>query len=1062
MDTTQEYLRKIEKALQRGDATEHTHRPALKELIESISHGVVATNEPRRIECGAPDFIITNRQVPIGYIEAKDVGKSLDEAERSEQLKRYRESLGNIILTDYLEFRWFLGGEHRLTARLGSVGADNRIQRNRQGIEQVGHLLTSFLDARVPTVRTPKELAARMAGSARLMREIINLAFEREERKGSLHIQLNGFRKVLLHDLEPAQFADMYAQTICYGLFAARCGHNGKGPFTRERAAFELPETNPFLREMFDYIAGPRLDKRLLWAVDDLAELLNRTDIGAILEDFGKRTRREDPVVHFYETFLSTYDPRLREMRGVYYTPEPVVSYIVRSVDRILEVDFSLKDGLADRTTIPLYRAEEDSKGRKRREKIGDCHKVLILDPAVGTGTFLYSVIDNVHQRIVKRGMRGGWSDYVSSHLLPRLFGFEVLMAPYAVAHMKLGLQLAQTGYDFKSGERLRIYMTNTLEAPREFTDLDLFGGMIAAEANAAGKVKEDAPVMVVLGNPPYSGISLNMSEEASKLVDAYKIVDGKPLGERKVWLQDDYVKFFRFAQCKIEQTGYGILAFISNNGYLDNPTFRGMRQSLTESFDDIYVLNLHGSSKKKEVSPDGSKDENVFDIQQGVAIGVFVRRKDRKGDKATVHYAELWGSRESKYARLLETEVTATAWKKLSPRSPYYFFTPQRRAHQSEYKAGWSVKDIFPVNVSGIVTARDSLVIDFDDEAIMARMDMFLDKRRSDDDVLLKLGLVENYAWRVGEARMQLRRAGPLREYVQNVLYRPFDLRRILYHPSVVWRVRDNVMRHMLAGENVGLIATRQTKDLWDVFVDCHIIAHKSCARYDINYLFPLYLYPEIDLFNNNQNNLTNGRKPNLSKEFTDDFSSRLGMTFISDGKGNLKKTFGPEDIFGYVYAVFHSPMYRSRYAEFLKIDFPRVPLTSNPDLFRELCGLGERLVALHLMEEQRPMLTSYPVAGDNLVEKVRYSEPGQGAKEGQVWINKTQYFEGVPPDIWEFHIGGYKVCEKWLKDRKGRQLSYDDITYYQQIVSALSETIRLMAEIDNVISSHGGWPIS
>jgi len=634
-----DYLRAVEKIIASGDATEHTYRPALKTLIESLAPGVTAVNEPKRVRCGAPDYVVNRKKIPVGYIEAKDVGKNLDEIEKSEQMHRYLDGLNNILLTDYLEFRWYVDGEFRTKVRIGRIDPKGKFKRLIEAEEPFEQLVDSFMKLKRPTITGPKNLAARMAAIARILCNITIQAFEDEDRGGSLHGQLKAFQKVLLHDLEPVQFADMYAQTICYGLFAARCNPDCQLPFTREHAAFDIPKTNPFLGEMFDYIAGRKLDSRLTWAVDDLVNLLDHADVAQILKDFGKRTRQEDPVVHFYETFLAEYDPRMREARGVYYTPEPVVSYIVRSVDHILKKQFGLKDGLADTSKVQLYQQTKDKSGRTRRKKVGETHKVLILDPAVGTGTFLHGVIDEIHAQETAKGRTGMWSSYVSKHLLPRLFGFELLMAPYAVAHMKLGLQLQQMGYDFRSGERLRIYLTNTLEEAHELAGLDLFASLIAEEANAAGKVKCEAPVMVVLGNPPYSGHSENKGPWIDGLLRGKDIltgkptgnyfeVDGKPLGERNPkWLNDDYVKFIRFAQWRIEQTGYGILAFISNHGYLDNPTFRGMRQSLMQTFDDIYILDLHGNAKKKEVAPDGSKDENVFDIQQGVAICIMVKK---------------------------------------------------------------------------------------------------------------------------------------------------------------------------------------------------------------------------------------------------------------------------------------------------------------------------------------------------------------------------------------------------------------------------------------------------
>jgi predicted helicase len=1066
-----DYLKKIEKAYAAGNATEHTHRPALKELIESMAAGITATNEPRRVKCGAPDFIVTKKQTPLGYIECKDIGKSLAEVERTDQIKRYRESLGNLILTDYLEFRWYVGGQYRLTVQLATV-ANGKIKPVKNAEQSLQELFSAFLTTSIPTVNSPKDLAVRMAALARLIRDIMKAAFNEENLNGDepdpLHEQLDGFRKVLIHDLSPEQFADMYAQTICYGLFAARCNADSAERFTRQNAGFDLPKTNPFLRKMFDYIAGVNLDERIVWAVDDLAELLHHTDMEAILKDFGKHTRQEDPVVHFYETFLAAYDPKMREARGVYYTPEPVVSYIVRSIDHILKTDFKLQDGLADATKIKVTQPT----GKKKI----DVHKVQILDPATGTGTFLYGIIDHIHNDF--KDDKGMWSSYVSQHLLPRLFGFELLMAPYAVAHMKLGLQLKDSGYDFQSSERLRIYLTNTLEEAHAMSGLPLFTQWIAEEANAASDIKKDAPVMVVLGNPPYSGHSANTGEWISNLLRGndtssgqktgnYFEVDGQPLGERNPkWLNDDYVKFIRFAQWRIEQTGYGILAFISNHGYLDNPTFRGMRQSLMQTFDDIYILDLHGNSKKKERCPDGSEDKNVFDIQQGVAIGIFIKRTTSKNGLASVRHADLWGKRANKYANLYETSTALTKWNKLEPTKPYYLYVPQDQTMRVEYEQCYKITDILPVNSVGIVTARDALTIHFSREDAWTTVSDFA--RLPAEKARDKFNLGKDARdWQVELAQKDLLNSGLKKEGLKDIFYRPFDIRHTYYTGNsrgFHCMPRNEVMRHMLPGKNRAMHLCRQISlQNWaHIFVtnfitdDCYV-SNKTSER---GYTLPLYLYPSESINADLLADTSVIRKPNLSPKFIEDFATRLRMKFIPDGKSDRKKTFGPEDIFSYMYAVLHSPTYRSRFAEFLKMDFPRLPLTSNTELFRKLCALGDELVSLHLMEKQGKKITGYPVSGDSAVENVRYTEP-QCEARGRVWINATQYFEGVPKNVWEFHVGGYQVCAKWLKDRKGRKLTYDDLTHYQQVVSALAETIVLIENIDAAITASGGWPI-
>ena len=1022
-----DYLHTVERALAAGHASEGSHYPSLQGLLQSLDGSLTATCLPSRIKCGAPDFIITKGLATIGYVEAKDIGKSLDEVERSEQLERYLRSLPNLILTDYLEFRWYVDGERRVSARLGALTKEGKIKRDNAGAEAVVELLGVFLAHKAEGVGTPKELALRMARLAHMIRNLIVSAFETETEGGSLHAQLAAFRDNLIPDLSVEYFADMYAQTIAYGLFAARCTAPDKKDFTRFDAAQNLPKTNPFLRKLFQYIAGYELDDRIAWLVDDLAQVLAQADMEAVLKDFGKRTGKEDPVVHFYETFLKAYDPKVRETRGVYYTPQPVVSYIVRSIDHILKTRFAKPQGLAD-------------------------DKTLILDPAVGTATFLYMVINEIHNANISQGQQGMWNNYVTDKLLPRIFGFELLMAPYAVAHLKLGLLLQETGYEFKSDQRLGIYLTNTLEEAFKHSET-LFAQWITEEANAAARVKKDEKIMVVLGNPPYSGHSANKGEWARQLVERYKTIDGKPLGEKNPkWLQDDYVKFLAFGQWRIERTGQGVLGFITNHSYLDNPTFRGMRQSLMNTFTDIYILNLHGNAKRKEVAPDGGKDENVFDIQQGVAIGIFVK-ESVKASPATVHYAELWGLREGKYNALLESDIATTGWSQLNPTSPFYLFVPRDEAYLLEYEKGWKVTDIFPVNSVGIVTSRDDFVLDFHETTLKQRIADFIATALSDDEVREHFKLADKEGWSVADARQSVRQDKDYKEAFTRCLYRPFDIRPLFYHKVVIERSRLEVMRHIM-NRNLALACPRrvETVGTWQhVLCSTDVVEHVAVSLKTIDSAFPLYLYPTEGEMQFEAGH----RRPNLSPQFVKEASGKLGLKFVEDGKGDLEQTFGPEDIFNYAYAIFHSPTYRSRYAEFLKIDFPRLPLTSDKELFKTLAVKGAELVALHLMESPalNNLITNYPVTGSNTVEKVGYDDKTQ-----RVYINKTQYFEGVPSEVWGFHIGGYQVCQKWLKDRKDRTLTYDELTHYQKVVVALKGTIRLMGEIDALIPS---WPL-
>ncbi|MHB8562965.1 MAG: type ISP restriction/modification enzyme [Acidiferrobacteraceae bacterium] len=1034
--------------------------------LEAFQPHIIATNEPKRIQCGAPDYIITRKDIPLGFVEAKDIGISLDEAERSEQLNRYRESLANLILTDYLEFRWYVGGVLRLTARLAKPQTNGRWHAEPEGAQRLTELLQSFFAENIPVVSSPKELAVRMAALARLIRSIIGKTFAEEGEHGALHEQMEGFRKVLLHDLTAEEFGDMYAQTICYGLFAARCNSTEKH-FTRTHAAYDLPKTNPFLRKLFAHVAGPELDERIVWAVDNLAELLNRANIAAILQDFGHATRQEDPVVHFYETFLGAYDQTMREARGVYYTPEPVVSYLVRSVDAILKKDFKLRDGLADASKVKLTRPKKVGKGTETIET----HKVQILDPATGTGTFLYSVIGHIYQTFASN--KGLWPGYVRDNLLPRLYGFELLMAPYAVAHMKLGLLLRDTGYDFSTDERLRVFLTNTLEEAHEMTGLPLFTQWLAEEANSANQVKKEAPVMVVLGNPPYSGHSANTGAWIAGLLRGsdsttgqktgnYFEMDGAPLGERNPkWLNDDYVKFIRFAQWRIEQTGYGVLAFVTNHGYLDNPTFRGMRQSLMQSFNDIYLLDLHGNSKKKEKAPDGSKDENVFDIQQGVAIGIFVKRGKTQNKPAQVYHADLYGTRERKYAMLGDNDILSSPWKQLQPRVPFYLFVPQDETVRAEYEQGWKITDIIPVNVLGFQSHRDDFAIDFEEEHLYQRIAAMRHTDLDDAEFAQRYDLKDNRDWKLNLARRKIREDAHWEGNIIPCAYRPFDTRWAYFSEVAMDYPRRELKENVADKENLCLNVVRQTKsEHWQHAVMTDKPAPAVFVEIkDGSTVFPLYLYTsaKTDLFDDNAAGV---RRPNLAPEFIKEFATHLHLDFVPDGCGDLRKTFGPEDVFHYAYAVFYSPAYRSRYAEFLKIDFPHLPLTSDVALFRALCPLGKELVALHLMQQLPELTTRYPEAGDNQVEAVHYAEPADDVP-GRVWINQQQYFDNVAPEVWGYHIGGYQVCQKWLKDRKGRQLSYDDLTHYQGIVAALARTIELQADIDEAVEGCGGFPL-
>ncbi len=1110
----QDYIKNLRANLAQGNATEHTHRPALKALLESVADGIVATNEPKRIQCGAPDFIITTsahtpeNQLTVGYVEAKDVEIDLTQIERDSkrtnpstangrQLKRYRNSLTNLLLTNYTEFRWYVDGEQRLTAHIATLESDGKLSQNTTDFSPIDRLLWEFLHRSPARIASPADLAQRMARLTRMIRSVIAEGFRQDQVSQYLKDLHEASQRVLVPDLTAEAFADMFAQTLAYGLFAARVNHNA-GAFRRQDAAHAIPPTNPFLQQLFSALTGPALDDEpFVSFVDDLTQLLGSADMEAILSDFGKRAVYQDPVMHFYETFLAAYDPALRERRGVYYTPEPVVSYIVRSVDYLLRQRFDCPAGLADHAmTTYEYADSEGNTARKRAPR------VLVLDPACGTGTFLYAVIDHIREYYRHSDNAGMWNGYVKDHLLKRLFGFELLMAPYAMSHLKLGMQLAAAdmpeeyrsdwSYEFDSGERLGVYLTNSLEQA-ERRAMTLFGPLrvMTEEANAASQIKRDLPIMVVLGNPPYSGHSANASRKddrqlawIGKLIEEYKQVDGMSLAERNLkWLQDDYVKFIRFGQWRIRQAGAGILAFITNHSYLDNPTFRGMRQQLVLTFTHIYLLDLHGNAKKKERAPDGSPDQNVFDIQQGVAIAIFVKEAGKNGP-AVVRHADLWGTRATKYQSLTSSDLSTTDWKTIEPSSPNYMFKPWNRELEAEYQRWPRINEIMPVNSVGVVTARDGLTIRWSRAETMEVVRDFA--RLPSETARSRYNLGRDVRdWKVDLAQDDINSSGMRPELATPIQYRPFDTRYTYYTGKdcgFICRPRPNVMRHMLAGENLGLLICRQQSQSGVGWSHCgvtHSIV-ESCAvsnkTKEINYLCPLYIY-------RSEQEIASGlyspgdRQPNLAPEFTRDLEQRLGLRFIADGKGNLQETFGPEDAFHYIYAAFHSPTYRQRYDQFLRADFPRVPLTGNVALFRALVGLGRQLTQVHLLKSLRLDQTAvgFPVPGDNVIERghPKYLPPGHSLptqkaplEQGRVYISKDdqksgkrgQCFEGIAPEIWEFRIGGYQPLDKWLKDRRGRTLSFDDLNHYRRMVAALAETGRLTKEIDVAISDAGG----
>jgi len=1013
-DHVANYLADINRIHQTGNATEHTYRPALKTLVETFDSAITATNEPARQRCGAPDYVLTKNQRPLGYIETKTIGKDLDGKEYQEQFERYLSALSNLIITDYLRFQFWQHGNKIAEVSIGEL-KDKTIRPHKENLEQFETLLRHFCDFKGTTINSAHELASFLAGKAKLLADSIGNALTIEDSdydNQTLQEQLKSFRKVLIPDMSVATFADLYAQTVTYGMFAGRLHHKTADTFTRQTAAEKIPKSHPFLRKLFSHIAGPDVDDRIRWVVDELADLLQVANIKLIMEDFGKETKTEDATIHFYEDFLTAYNPDLRKSRGVFYTPQPAVNYIVRAVDEILRQDFKLRDGIADNTKV-------DIDGNT-------FHKVQILDPATGTGTFLADTIRYIHALLVAKNMQGAWNNYVANDLLPRLHGFEILMAPYAMAHLKLDMILEDTGYRFEKDQRISVYLTNALDGGvRLGSGGDYFSGFVSwlvNEAKGSEQIKRKLPIMVVLGNPPYNVSTMNRNEFSSHLLNKYK----EGLKEKKMNLDDDYIKFIALGQRFIDRNNVsgGILAYISNNSFLDGITHRNMRKSLLKTFDKIYILNLHGDTRKKETAPDGSKDENVFNIMQGTSINIFVRSPNKQydGKRGKVFYVDLYGKRSEKY-KFLETQSLKTSgFMELDISDQFYsFFTPKNFTGKEEYEKGFSVTELFPLYNSGIKTDRDELFIDRDKDILAKRIKMLLsgdyDWRFED-----KFRVVDSSGYKLTQVIKEKKYDA---KYLQKIAYRPFDNRWVYYQQGLTSRPAYSVMKHFLAGENMGLMLCRQHKG--KAFYHCLI--HKNIVEAcfvsnrgsEFGYSFPLYVYPVGE------------KLPNLNPEIVTKIEHIIG------------KKVKPEKLFDYVYGVLHLPKYRKDYEEFLKIDFPRIPYPADHTKFEHFAKYGQRLRELHLLERIPKIKTTFPVTDGNVVENVRYSPPVEGAGGGRVYINKTQYFGNVPASAWTFFIGGYQPLQKYLKDRKGHVLSFEEIQHYQNIVAVLAETIEI-----------------
>jgi len=1036
-----QYITAISRKYAHVETSEMGYRTDFELLLKGIFETVNITrfdHDAKAKQGNKPDFVVVKDDVPLLYIETKDIGVSLDKVEKSEQMTRYF-GYANLILTDYVEFRFYRNGlAYGEPIKIAEYDSKARtITPHPTNYEYLAKTLVDFTHSHKEPIKSGKHLAKIMGGKAQRIRDNIKEVLSSENGKSAELLNVyETIRRLLVNDLTEEAFADMYAQTLVYGLFVARFYDDSLTTFTRQEARDLIPASNPFLGHFFDHIAGRNFEKRLSYIVDELCEVFTHANVAELMRQHFETTskkgtqRGQDQVIHFYEDFLKEYDEALRKKMGAYYTPLPVVQFIVRSVDYLLEKEFGLAGGLANTETVHYEIDTGQDLRADRRTQINtkiqvETPRVQILDPAVGTATFLNEIIEYIYKSF--EGQTGRWPSYVYDNLLKRLCGFELMMTAYTIAHLKLSMTLQETGItDLK--QRVGVYLTNTLEEGVTIpNDLFSFGlaESITEEAKEAAKIKNEKPIMVVIGNPPYSVSSSNKGKWITGITKDYK----ENLNERNIQpLSDDYIKFIRFAEHFIEKNGTGIVAMITNNSFLDGIIHRQMRKHLLETFDDIYILDLHGNSKKKETAPDGSKDENVFDIQQGVSINIFVRKEEEKESIGKVHHSDLYGIRNNKFEMLNNSTIKNLKWKTLEVSDPYYFFVPKDFRLEEEYSSGFKVDELFVKYGSGVKFRKDNLLIrkHFDRSSVK---ELLNDVATLDNQAIYKkYEFNDTSDWKLQEKKKFFSLDDT--QNIREVLYRPFDTRYTYYPLNSISELiprgdsRMTLMRNLLYSEtNIGLLAPRQAlTGKYGLFIANKLVDINytgTAGQYGAGLLFPLYLYSGDDT-----------RISNLKTRIVEEIEKIVGRTT-------------PEDVFDYIYALLHSPSYREKYKEFLKIDFPRVPYPKDKDTFKRLVKLGRELRELHLLESSKvnKFITTYPIAGSDTVEKPTY-------KDGNVFINGEQYFGNVPEVAWNFWIGGYQPAQKWLKDRKGRQLTNQDIEHYQKMIVALTETARIQTD--------------
>lgn len=1069
---------------------EHTHRTALQNLLQAIKDNQDKQNkisikqEPNNDKegRGAPDFLITKDFLTLGYIENKRVNANLDNIIKSDQILKYTKLSPNIILTDYLRFVLLSLNEKNeiiicKEVKICSLDEIKSIIKNQSLLEtktkELNELFAIFFSKIPNPINSALDFANHLSLRTRILKDELLLSIENE----ALISLFNTFKETLYKELSYEEFCDSFAQTLTYSLFLAKLNNNTTKEIDLNNAKKFIPKSFPLIRSMSGFLDDSFENlESIKWLLEEIINIINHIDITSIIKELNKTGEKDlfnrptilsthkDPYLHFYETFLASYDPKLREVRGVYYTPAPVVIFIINAIDEVLKQDFNHKKGLSEALD----------------------KNITLLDFATGTGTFLLEAFRKALEPISKNSV-----NYNPKALIDKFCGFEFLIAPYTIAHLKLSQSFKEEfNSPLNDNESLKIALTNTLYSKsisKEQNDQNTLFTLIdlTKEFKKAQKIKEEQ-ILIITGNPPYSGASsnkglyedeikisyglepskANLNKEQKEYINLYfqektkqntktfkAIYEKHKLENEKnpKWLLDDYVKFIRFAQSKIDSQENGIFAFISNNGFLDNPTFRGMRYSLMQSFDKIYILNLHGDTRKKEKAPDGSKDDNVFDIMQGVSINIFIKQNS-KVKNTKIYYHDLYGKRKDKYEFLYENNLNSIKWTLVKNNEPFYLFLPQNNDLLEEYNKGISVKDIFMLSSVGIVGGRDKFVMSNSDnleslEELKTKIKRFLSLDIESARKEFDLGQ-DSRDWKIEYALKELKDTQNNSFNYKKIHYRPFDVRWTYYtgkSKGFHCMPRGEIFEHFLENENIGLICDRGTKlnNINNIFIsnkiiDLHLVGSGS-------YIYPLYLYPTT-----RSKKFLKKENPNFNEE---NFTSKIEnfkesfRAFIDE---LYKEKFSPEDILGYIYAVLFHKFYREKYLDFLKTDFPKILFTKDKNTFKNLSKLGLKLVNLHLLKNDELDFNVgealfKDIKNKNLkIQKIKYNKDTK-----ELFINESLYFTKVSLEIYEFKIGGYAVLDKYLKSHKEEDIDHNHFTL---IIQTLNETLKIQDEISKI----------